>query len=142
MVQIPGQGECLLAELKSPVWTTEAPQATSVVGHGAHASIGATKRQERGVVLRLGKIHKIKGPGVIFVVPFIDYVRFIDTRTLTLNIPSQKVITRDNVPAMIDGVLFFNPGSPAPEFFSELGPTIGLLRIQGRRITPRILRVD
>jgi putative phosphoesterase len=42
----------------------------------------------------------------------------------------------------IDGVLFFNPGSPAPEFFSELGPTIGLLRIQGRRITPRILRVD
>ena len=62
---------------------------------------------ERGVVLRLGKFQKVKGPGIIYVIPFIDNVRFIDLRLLTLNIPSQQVITKDNVPAAIDGVLFF-----------------------------------
>ena len=62
---------------------------------------------ERGVVLRLGSLHGVRGPGVIYIVPFIDYIRFVDTRTLVLNIPSQKVITRDNVPAQVDGALFF-----------------------------------
>jgi len=62
---------------------------------------------ERGVVLRLGAFHAVKGPGLIYIVPFLDFVRFIDTRTLVLNVPSQKVITRDNVPAQIDGALFY-----------------------------------
>jgi len=75
-------------------------------------SVRVAAQWEKGVVLRLGKLHGIKGPGLLIVVPFIDYVRFIDTRTLTLNIPSQKVITRDNVPAMIDGVLFFLVSDP------------------------------
>jgi regulator of protease activity HflC (stomatin/prohibitin superfamily) len=71
------------------------------------SGIRVAAQWERGVVLRLGKFHMIKGPGVLYVVPFIDYVRFVDTRILALNIPQQKVITRDNVPATIDGVLFF-----------------------------------
>jgi regulator of protease activity HflC (stomatin/prohibitin superfamily) len=62
---------------------------------------------ERGVVLRLGKFRSVKGPGMIYIVPFVDSVRFVDLRLLTLNIPSQQVITKDNVPAAIDGVLFF-----------------------------------
>lgn len=62
---------------------------------------------ERGVILRLGKIIGVKGPGTIYIIPVLDNVRFIDTRMLTLNIPSQKVITKDNVPAEIDGALFF-----------------------------------
>jgi regulator of protease activity HflC (stomatin/prohibitin superfamily) len=62
---------------------------------------------ERGVVLRLGRFQCVKGPGVMYIVPFIDSVRFVDLRLLTLNIPSQQVITKDNVPASIDGVLFF-----------------------------------
>ncbi len=62
---------------------------------------------ERGVVLRLGAFHAVKGPGLIYIIPFLDFVRFIDTRTLVLNVPSQKVITRDNVPAQIDGALFY-----------------------------------
>jgi len=62
---------------------------------------------ERGVVLRLGEFRSVKGPGMIYIVPFVDSVRFVDLRLLTLNIPSQQVITRDNVPAAIDGVLFF-----------------------------------
>ncbi|MBM4047483.1 MAG: slipin family protein [Planctomycetes bacterium] len=62
---------------------------------------------ERGVVLRLGKFRAVKGPGIVYIVPFIDYVRFVDMRILALNIPEQKVITKDNVPAEVDGVLFF-----------------------------------
>ncbi len=62
---------------------------------------------EKGVVLRLGKFRSVKGPGIMYIVPFVDCVRFVDLRLLTLNIPSQQVITKDNVPAAIDGVLFF-----------------------------------
>lgn len=62
---------------------------------------------ERGVVLRLGKFQGLKGPGMMYILPFIEYIRFIDVRVLAINIPSQKVITRDNVPAQIDGALFF-----------------------------------
>lgn len=67
---------------------------------------------ERGVVLRLGKFRTIRGPGILYIIPFIDNVRFVDLRLLTLNIPSQQVITKDNVPAAIDGVLFFLVSDP------------------------------
>lgn len=62
---------------------------------------------ERGVVLSLGKFKGLRGPGVLYIVPVFETVRFIDTRMLVLNIPRQKVITQDNVPAEIDGALFF-----------------------------------
>jgi regulator of protease activity HflC (stomatin/prohibitin superfamily) len=67
---------------------------------------------ERGVVLRLGKFLTIRGPGILYIIPFIDNVRFVDLRLLTLNIPSQQVITKDNVPAAIDGVLFYLVSDP------------------------------
>jgi regulator of protease activity HflC (stomatin/prohibitin superfamily) len=62
---------------------------------------------ERGVILRLGRFMGVKGPGILYIIPVLDFVRFVDTRVLALNIPSQKVITKDNVPAEIDGALFF-----------------------------------
>jgi regulator of protease activity HflC (stomatin/prohibitin superfamily) len=71
------------------------------------SGIRVAAQWERGVVLRLGEFKAIRGPGLLYIVPFIDHVRFVDLRLLTLNIPSQQVITKDNVPAAIDGVLFF-----------------------------------
>lgn len=68
---------------------------------------------ERGVVLRLGKYSATKGPGLFLVIPIIDQVRMVDTRVLAVNIPRQQVITRDNVPVTIDGVLFYQVGNPA-----------------------------
>lgn len=62
---------------------------------------------ERGVVLRLGKFETVKGPGLLYIIPVIESVFFLDTRVLVLNIPRQKVITKDNVPAEIDAALFF-----------------------------------
>lgn len=71
------------------------------------SSIRMAVQWEKAVVFRLGKFHAIKGPGLFLVVPLIDLVRMVDTRVLVVNIPKQQVITRDNVPVTIDGVLFF-----------------------------------
>ncbi|MEP6756239.1 MAG: slipin family protein, partial [Chthonomonadales bacterium] len=62
---------------------------------------------ERGVVFRLGKFSSIKGPGLFYIIPLIDQVRMVDGRVLAIEIPQQQVITKDNVPVMINGVLFF-----------------------------------
>jgi len=67
---------------------------------------------ERAVVLRFGKFHALKGPGVLFVFPVMDVVRWVDTRLQTMDIPHQQVITRDNVPVTIDGALFFQVKDP------------------------------
>lgn len=71
------------------------------------SGIRVAAQWERGVVLFLGKYEAVRGPGLLYVIPVLESVRFIDTRLLVLNIPRQKVITRDNVPAEIDGALFF-----------------------------------
>jgi regulator of protease activity HflC (stomatin/prohibitin superfamily) len=71
------------------------------------SGIRVAAQWERGVILRFGKFRGVKGPGIVYVMPFIDNVDFVDTRLLTLNIPSQQVITKDNVPAAVDGVLYF-----------------------------------
>lgn len=73
----------------------------------AVSGVRVAAQWERGVVLRLGRFQAVKGPGIIYVIPFLDFVRFVDNRVLALNVPGQRVITRDNVPAQIDGVIFF-----------------------------------
>ncbi len=83
-----------------------------IVAVWAHRIPRIAAQWERAVVLRLGKYYGLKGPGVLLVFPIMDTVRFIDTRLLTLEIPHQQVITRDNVPVMIDGVLFFMVRDP------------------------------
>jgi regulator of protease activity HflC (stomatin/prohibitin superfamily) len=71
------------------------------------AGIKMAAQWERAVIFRMGKYSSIKGPGLFFIIPLIDQTRFIDTRVLTLDIPTQQVITKDNVPVRINGVLFF-----------------------------------
>jgi regulator of protease activity HflC (stomatin/prohibitin superfamily) len=73
---------------------------------------------ERGVILRLGNFQAVRGPGLLYVIPVIEYIRFLDTRTLVFNIPAQKVITRDNVPAEIDGAVFFMIRDPEKALIS------------------------
>jgi len=77
------------------------------------SAIRLAAQWERAVVFRLGKYHSIKGPGLFMVVPLIDQIRMVDTRVLAVNISRQQVITRDNVPVTIDGVLFFRVDKPA-----------------------------
>jgi regulator of protease activity HflC (stomatin/prohibitin superfamily) len=73
----------------------------------AGGAIKVANQWERAIVLRLGKFQATRGPGLFCIVPIIDRVRLVDTRILTEDIRRQEVITRDNVPVLIDGVLFF-----------------------------------
>lgn len=62
---------------------------------------------EKGVVFRLGKFSSVKGPGIFLIIPLVDQVKMVDMRILAMDIPAQQVITKDNVPVKINGVLFF-----------------------------------
>lgn len=68
---------------------------------------------EKGVVFQLGKFNRISGPGLFFVIPIIEEARKIDMRVLTMDIPAQQVITKDNVPVKINGVIFFKVDDPS-----------------------------
>lgn len=67
---------------------------------------------EKAVILRLGKYKTVKGPGLFLVIPVVDHALFIDTRLMTVDIPQQQAITKDNVPVTVDGVIFFKVLSP------------------------------
>ena len=71
------------------------------------AAIRVLREYERGVIFRLGRLIAQKGPGLILLIPFIDKMVRVDLRTVTLNIPPQEVITRDNVPASVNAVCYF-----------------------------------
>jgi regulator of protease activity HflC (stomatin/prohibitin superfamily) len=62
---------------------------------------------ERGVLLRFGRYDHVKMPGIRFVWPVIDKLIVMDTRVVTMDVPKQEIITRDNVSAMVDAVVFF-----------------------------------
>ncbi len=71
------------------------------------ASVRVLREYERGVIFRLGRLIALKGPGLILLIPFIDRMVKVDLRTVTLNIPPQEVITRDNVPSSVNAVAYF-----------------------------------
>lgn len=71
------------------------------------SSIKLAAQWEQAVVFRLGKYHGIRGPGLFLVIPLVDQVRMVDLRIRAHDIPAQQVITKDNVPVKINGVLFF-----------------------------------
>jgi regulator of protease activity HflC (stomatin/prohibitin superfamily) len=70
------------------------------------------REYERGVVFRLGRLLEPKGPGVVFLIPIVDRLVKVDLRTITLNIPPQEVITKDNVPARVNAVAYFRIVDP------------------------------
>ena len=70
-------------------------------------SVKVLREYERGVIFRLGRLIATKGPGLILLIPLIDRMVKVDLRTVTLNIPPQEVITRDNVPSRVNAVAYF-----------------------------------
>ena len=73
----------------------------------AAASIRILREYERAVVFRLGRLLGVKGPGLILLIPAVDRMVRVDLRTVTLEIPPQNLITRDNVPAKVNAVCYF-----------------------------------
>jgi regulator of protease activity HflC (stomatin/prohibitin superfamily) len=77
------------------------------------ASIRVVQQYERGVIFVLGKLMGAKGPGVFFVPPFISRIIKVDLRIVTLTVPPQEVITRDNVTIKVTAVVYFYVVNPA-----------------------------
>ena len=75
-------------------------------------SVRVLREYERGVIFRLGRLIAQKGPGLILLIPLVDRMVKVDLRTVTLNIPPQEVITRDNVPAGVNAVAYFRVVDP------------------------------
>ena len=76
------------------------------------ASLRVLREYERGVIFRLGRLIAQKGPGLIFLIPIIDRMVRVDLRTVTMTVPPQEVITRDNVPARVNAVAYFRVIDP------------------------------
>jgi len=76
------------------------------------SAVRILREYERGVIFRLGRLIAQKGPGLILLIPFVDRMVKVDLRTVTLNIPPQEVITRDNVPAGVNAVAYFRVIDP------------------------------
>jgi regulator of protease activity HflC (stomatin/prohibitin superfamily) len=73
----------------------------------ASASVRVLREYERGVVFRLGRVMPQRGPGLIFLLPWLDRMVRVSLRTVTLQIPAQEIITRDNVPARVTAVTYY-----------------------------------
>jgi regulator of protease activity HflC (stomatin/prohibitin superfamily) len=75
-------------------------------------SIRILREYERGVIFRLGKLQGAKGPGLIFLWPIIDKLVKMDMRVVTIDVPKQEIMTKDNVPATVDAVIYFRVVDP------------------------------
>src|SRR5918911_1620870 len=77
------------------------------------AAIKVAREYERGIVFRLGRLlAEPKGPGLFLLIPIVDRMVKVDLRTITLNIPPQEVITKDNVPVRVNAVAYFRIVEP------------------------------
>jgi regulator of protease activity HflC (stomatin/prohibitin superfamily) len=77
------------------------------------SAIKVAREYERGIVFRLGRLlPEPKGPGLFLLIPIVDRMVKVDLRTITLNIPPQEVITKDNVPARVNAVAYFRIVEP------------------------------
>jgi regulator of protease activity HflC (stomatin/prohibitin superfamily) len=78
----------------------------------AFVSLAVLREYERGVVFRMGHVRPLYGPGLVFLIPLVDRMIRVDQRVVTLTIPPQEMITRDNVPARVNAVVMFQVTEP------------------------------
>src|SRR5438045_5425725 len=77
------------------------------------SAIKVAREYERGIIFRLGRLlPEPKGPGLFLLIPIVDRMVKVDLRTITLNIPPQEVITKDNVPVRVNAVAYFRIVAP------------------------------
>jgi len=76
------------------------------------SAVKILREYERGVIFRLGKLQGAKGPGMIFLIPVLDKMVRMDMRVVTIDVPKQEIMTKDNVPATVDAVIYFRVVDP------------------------------
>lgn len=79
----------------------------------ASAAIKIVQEYERGVIFRLGRLIGAKGPGLFLIIPIVDRMVKVDLRVVTLDVPSQEAITRDNVTVKVNAVVYFRVMDPS-----------------------------
>jgi regulator of protease activity HflC (stomatin/prohibitin superfamily) len=79
---------------------------------GLGTSVRVLREYERGVVFRLGRLMERRGPGLIFLVPTIDRMVRVSLRTVTLTVPHQEIVTRDNIPVRVTAVAYYRVIDP------------------------------
>ena len=103
----------------------------------ASASIRVLREYERAVVFRLGRVLEQKGPGVVLLIPAVDRMVRVSLRTVTLRIPPQEVITRDNVPVRVAAVAYFriiDPRRSVIEVEDFMGATLQIAQTTLRSV--------
>jgi len=83
-----------------------------LVGYFLTSAIKILKEYERGVVFRLGRLIPVKGPGLVLIWPIIDKLVKISLRTITMDVPPQDIITRDNISVKVNAVVYFHVVAP------------------------------
>jgi len=78
----------------------------------ALSGIKVLREYERGVIFRLGRLVESRGPGIIFVIPLVERMQRVELRTVTMDVPPQDVISRDNVSVKVSAVLYFRVIDP------------------------------
>lgn len=77
------------------------------------SAVKILREYERGVIFRFGRLSGTKGPGIFLIIPFVDKMIKVDLRTVTMDVPPQDIITRDNVPVKVNAVVYFRVMDPA-----------------------------
>jgi len=76
------------------------------------SAIKIVREYERGVIFRLGRLVGARGPGLFFIIPFVDRMVKVDLRVITMDVPPQEVITKDNVTVSVNAVIYFRVVDP------------------------------
>jgi len=100
-------------------------------------SIRIVYQYEAGVTFRLGRYQNTRKPGLRFIIPFIDKMRKVDTRVVTMDVPSQEAITRDNVTVKVNAVVYFrvtNPEAAVIEVYNYMQATFQIAQTTLRSV--------
>jgi regulator of protease activity HflC (stomatin/prohibitin superfamily) len=86
--------------------------ALGLIGAVVAAAVRIVNEYERGVIFRLGRVTGAKGPGLFFIIPVVDKMVKVNLQTVTMDIPPQDIITKDNVTVRVNAVTYFNVTDP------------------------------
>lgn len=108
----------------------------------AMTSLRVLREYERGVVFRIGRARPLCGPGLVCLIPLVDKMVRVDQRVVTLTIPPQEVITRDNVPARVNAVVMFQVTDPVKAIMGVENYAVATSQIAQTTLRSLLGRVD
>lgn len=106
------------------------------------ASVRIVNEYERGVIFRLGRVIAAKGPGLFFIIPIVDRMVRVSLRTVTMDIPPQDVITKDNVTVKVNAVTYFNVTDPVRSVIAIEDHIVGTSQIAQTTLRSILGQVD